>query len=202
MSARADGDVDLQAVVRGELLQVALAVRDEAESQPAAAEVVEHRQGVLVQREVVVPLPLADDLDGTVAGGAGLPTHATNDALGERDPDLLVVCELGVVLEVLERAEPGVVVGRRVERETVPRPHPPIAVRAELRARPREREVDVEEHRLEHQASIGNSVPAAGRILRRTGTAAAEGGRLQVLRSRGSANERIRGCAENRGAQI
>ena len=58
--------------------------------------------------------------------------------------------ELGVALQVVDREKPRLLVSRRVEGESVPRSHTLVARRPELRARPEEREVDIEEDRLEH----------------------------------------------------
>src|SRR5262245_61908936 len=90
----------------GELLEIALTVRDEPDPQTVPAKLVEHRQGVLVEREVLVPLPLAHHLGRTRTGPARIAAHAQDDLLGERDPDLLVVNELVVLLQRLDRMRP------------------------------------------------------------------------------------------------
>ena len=59
----ADPGVDVERMMPCERMHVAGGVRDEPELQPAA-ELVEHRDDVLVQLEVLVPLPAARDLDG------------------------------------------------------------------------------------------------------------------------------------------
>ena len=56
---RADHRIDVERVMRDELVEVALAVRDEPDLDPVPTQLVEHGQRVLVQREVLVPLPLA-----------------------------------------------------------------------------------------------------------------------------------------------
>ena len=71
-----------------------------------------------------------------------MPTH---DLLGEGDPDLLVVDELGVVLDLVDRREPRLLVASRVEREPVPLAEPPVPVGPQLGPGPKEREVDVEQ---------------------------------------------------------
>ena len=114
--SRADGDVDVEVVVAGELDEVALTVRDQPELEPAAAQVGEHRQGVVVEVEVVVHLPAAHHVDRACPRGAGVPAHAAHDVLGEGDPDLLVVHELGVRLQDLERREARVLVAGGIER--------------------------------------------------------------------------------------
>ena len=54
----------------GELLQVALPVGDEPEPEPVLPQRLQDGQRVVVEREIVVPLPLAHDLDRTRAGQA------------------------------------------------------------------------------------------------------------------------------------
>ena len=86
-----------------ELLEVALPVRDEPDLQPVPAELVEHRQRVLVEREVLVPLPLAHHVGRARPRASASPPMPTDDLLGEGDPDLLVVHELAVALELVDR---------------------------------------------------------------------------------------------------
>ena len=85
----------------------------------------------------------------------GVAAHAPHDVLGEGDPDLLVVDELGVGAEILEGGEPRRLVPAGVEREPVHRPDVAVGLRPELGPGPREREVDVEENGPQHQPSIG-----------------------------------------------
>jgi hypothetical protein len=59
---REDG-VDLDAVVRHEHVEVAARVREQAELEAARPQLVEHRQRVLVQLEVLGALPGARHLD-------------------------------------------------------------------------------------------------------------------------------------------
>ena len=87
--------------------------------------------------------------------------HAANDVLRERDPDLLVVDELRMRTEILEtrqgglpRSAPGRARGR-VRRQQACTP------RAQFRPRPRQREVDVEDHRAQHDPRITRSTPSA-----------------------------------------
>lgn len=79
-------------------------------------------------------------------GGVGVTrsAHALDDPLREADPNLLVVVELGMPLEVDERRAPRVVVAPRVERQPMARAQARIALRSEIRSRFREGEVDVE----------------------------------------------------------
>ena len=53
----------------------------------------------------------------------------------------------GCALQILERGEPSVLVASGVEVEPVRCPDPPVRLGPELGPGPREREVDVEEHR-------------------------------------------------------
>ena len=134
MALRADGDVDVEAVVSGELLEVALPVRDQADPKPVVAERLEDGHGVVVEVEVRVDLPAPDDLGGARTRAVGVAAHAADDVLGERDPDLLVVDELGVRAQVLEGGEARLLVAVGVEREPVRRPDaagtPPARARA------------------------------------------------------------------------
>src|SRR5581483_9050699 len=86
---------------------------------------------------------------GGIRRGAGA-AHSTDDALGEADPDLLVVVELRMPLEIRDRRTPRLVVALRVEHETVTLAEPPVALRPEIGSRFRERVVDVEDDRLQH----------------------------------------------------
>ena len=85
-----------------------------------------------------------------VAGSARVAAHPEHDLLGERDPDLLVVHELVVALERLDRSDARVRVAVRVEREPVPLPDAPVPLRPQLRPGPKQREVDVEQDGLQH----------------------------------------------------
>ena len=92
-----------QPVVRDELVEVAARVRDEPELEPARAQLGEHRQRVLVELEVLGVLPGPRHLDRALVGRVGVAAHAADDPLGERDPDLLVVLELRVAPDALDR---------------------------------------------------------------------------------------------------
>ena len=105
-----------------ERLEVALAVRDQPDPELVAPERLEHGDRIVVEVEVGVDLPAADDLDGARARAVGVAAHAADDVLGERDPDLLVVHELGVHPQVGERREPRGLVAFGVEAEPVARP--------------------------------------------------------------------------------
>ena len=74
---------------------------------------------------------------------------------GEEDPDLLVVLELRVALERRERVATRFVVAGRIELEAVPPAEPLIPLRAEVRPRLRDREVDVEDNGAQpHRPSV------------------------------------------------
>ena len=66
--ARAERGVDLEPMVRDEPLEVAPRVRHEPELQPLRPQLVEHRERVLVQLEVLGVLPGLRHLDRAVAG--------------------------------------------------------------------------------------------------------------------------------------
>ena len=78
--------------------------------------------------------------------------HAADDVLREQHPQLLVVLELRVPPQVVQRRQPRLLVAAGIEAEAVPLAEPPVPLRPELRPRSRQREVDVEEHGLEHAA--------------------------------------------------
>ncbi len=120
--------------------------------EPVTPQLVEHRERVLVEREVLVPLPLADHVGRARAGAARIAAHPEDDLLGERDPDLLVVDERVVVLQRLDRG------GARVRVRG--RGRAPSPCRSPTRRYPsgpssgpgpKEREVDVEQDGLQHE---------------------------------------------------
>ena len=100
------------------------------------AQLGERGRHVVVEAEVLVTFPRGDHLGRARAGAVGLAAHAPDDLLGEAEPELLVVLQLRVALQLVEGGEPRVVVATRVEREAVPSTEPRIAVRPELRAGP------------------------------------------------------------------
>ena len=69
---------------------------------PGGAHRGERIRHVVVELEVLVPLPAARDLDRAVVRGVGLAAHPADDPLGEAEPDLVVVLELGMATEVDE----------------------------------------------------------------------------------------------------
>src|SRR5207244_1102421 len=132
-------------VVDDEGIEVTHAVRDEPELEAGSAQQLEHRHGVLVQVEVAVLLPRLLDRDGALTRAVALAAHAADDPLRERDPDLLVVLEVRVTLEVDERRDASLLVPGWVELQAELLASAAVALRAELGPRLREREVDVEE---------------------------------------------------------
>src|SRR3954454_23232161 len=152
VNARRQHRVDCDAVMRDEDVEVAAGVGEEAELQLAIAQIVEHRQRVLEELEVVGALPRAGHLERAgvrVAGAA----HPLDDPLREQDPDLLVVVELRVALQRRDRIASRLLVafGDEVEAET--RAEPAVALGAEIGSRLRESEVDVEDDRLQRHAA-------------------------------------------------
>src|SRR5204863_8866076 len=92
LSVRAGTDrrVDVEAVVDDEVGEVARAVRDETDPEPCPPDLVQDRQRILVQVEVRVLLPRLLDRNRALVRTLARAAHASNDPLGERDPDLLV----------------------------------------------------------------------------------------------------------------
>ena len=101
----------------GERFEVALAVRDEPDAQLVRTQHLERRERVLVEEEVLVPLPFAARRRSRTRARLGRrrPCPRTMSSVNA-DPELLVVHELGVALEVLDRAAPRLVVAVGVER--------------------------------------------------------------------------------------
>ena len=142
---RADAGVDVEAVVEGELLHVSRGVRNESDAETGRAERGERPRDVVVELEVLVPLPAARDLDRAGVGRVGVSAHAADDALGEAKPDLVVVLELGMAAKIDEGGVASRFVAAGLEHEPVALAGADVALGPELRAWPREREVDVEE---------------------------------------------------------
>ena len=147
----ADACVDVEPVVLRELADVPRGVGDEADLEAGGAKCGQHVRHVVVELEVLVPLPGARDLDRAGVRRVGVPAHAAHDPLGEAEPDLVVVLELGVAAEIDESGVAGRLVAARLQPEPVALAGADVALRPELRSRPREREVDVEEDRAEHR---------------------------------------------------
>src|SRR5262245_61816361 len=153
-----------------EPLEVALPVRDEGDPEPAGTERLERRKRVLVEEEVLVPLPFADDLDRALPRALRVASHPANDLLREADPQVLVVDEIGMTLQRLDRSASGVVVERAVEGQPMSGADALVPRRPELGPRPEEREVDVEEDGSEHGARI-LAAPGTAASVRQRGAA-------------------------------
>ena len=151
---RTDADVDVEAVVARELVEVTLTVRHEPDPQAVRAERLERGQSVVVEEEVLVPLPLPYEIDGARAREHRVAAHALDDVLREADPELLVVDELRMALKVLERRATRLLVASAVEGQPVPGADPLVPLRAELGPGPEQGEVDVEEDGPEHDSRI------------------------------------------------
>ena len=132
-----------------ELVEVPRGVREEADQDPPLAQEVQHRQRVVVELEVLRAHPAPLHL-GRGPTRVALAAHPDDDPLGEENPDLLVVVELGMALELADRSRARLLVARRVEVEPVAEPKPLVALRPEIGPGPRKSEVDVEDHRAKH----------------------------------------------------
>jgi hypothetical protein len=143
-------------------VEVPARIRDQAELEAVPAQLGEHGEDVLVQLEVLRMQPAVRDLLGKGAHVLTGATHPAHDVLREADPDLGVVLELGMVLQVLDGGDPGVVVALSVENEPEAVPGGAVALRTEQRPRLRQREVDVEEDGLERRA--GRAYTSAGHL--------------------------------------
>ncbi len=102
-----------------------------------------------------MPLPFAHHVRRARASPIRIASHSEDDLLRERDPDLLVVHELVVALQLLDGRGARGTVEIGLESETVPLPHAPVALRAELGPGPKEGEIDVEQDSSEHILRIG-----------------------------------------------
>src|ERR671914_128076 len=167
MCTRAERGVDRERVVREELAQVAPRVRDEAELEAVAAQLLEHGQNVLVEIEVLGALPRARHLDRAFARPRDLSPHANDDLLRERDPDFLVVDELRMALDALERCGARISVAGGFELEAEPLAETAVTLGTEFRPRPRQREVDIEENGSEGaQKGAGQRYASGWRLAR------------------------------------
>ena len=165
-------------MVRDEVVEVARGVREQADLETAIAQRVEHRQRVVVELEVHRLRPAPLHLDGGGVGVAGA-AHADDDPLGEQHPDLLVVVELGMPFHLGEGLDARLVVAGGVEVEAVAEPERAVAVGAEVRAGPGDREIDVEDDCPQHAGEDrrGSSGGAGS-------TPSAEGGKREQSTSR------------------
>ena len=102
-----------------ERVEIAAGVGDKPELQPLLLQLSEHRHDVVVELEVPRVLPAAHDLTRDDGHLRAVAAHAADDVLGEAHPDLLVVVELGMPLEIVDRSRPCVPVQLRVELQAV-----------------------------------------------------------------------------------
>ena len=116
-------------------------------------------------------LPLAHHVDRARSGARRVASHPEHDLLREGDPDLLVVHEIALARQRLDRVESRLRVALRVEDETVALADSPVTLGAELGAGSKEREVDVEEDSLEHRSSIALTFLASRYPFRARGVA-------------------------------
>src|SRR5436309_3150571 len=138
-------------MVCDECAQVAPGVRDEPELEALGPQLRQHGQRVLVELEVLSVLPGLRHRDGAIVGRVSVAAHPADDPLGECDPDLLVVLELRVALDALDGPLAGGRVTRRVQLQPKSLAESLVPLGPELRPRPGDRKVDVEEDGLDHQ---------------------------------------------------
>jgi hypothetical protein len=173
-------------------VEVAGAVRDEAQLEPAAPQLLEHRQDVLVQVEVLRALPGLLDLEGAFTRPLRVPAHPDHDPLREQEPDLLVVLELRMALNGVVSAHTRFVVARGVELEPVATANPHVSVRAQFRPGSRDGEVDVEENRSQvvagHLYASGLRLASEGKF-RRTSSSRARSSSAVITHSSSGACE-------------
>ena len=162
-----------------ERVQVPARVGDEPDAQAVLAQLGEHGQRVLVELEVGRAEPAVGDRPRDLLGARAVTAHAAHDVRREPHPDLLVVLELRVVLEVFDRRRAGLRVELGVERQAVARAGLAVALGPEERAGLGEREVDVEEDRLDPTRAFYTS---AGHVYA-AGWRLASEGRLRRIRS-------------------
>jgi hypothetical protein len=149
VDAGRDPGVHVEPEVAHEGIEVAARVGDEPELHPLEPEVRQHGERVLVEIEVRRVEPPGRDGFRHRADARAPAAHPPDDVLREADPDLLVVLELGVVAEVLDRRGSRLGVEGGIERQPVPLPGRPVALGAQQGAGLREGEVDVEEDRVD-----------------------------------------------------
>ena len=153
--ARPDPGVHGELEVLDERAEIAARVRDEPDLHAPRAEEIQDGQDVLVELEVLRREPAVGDRLGNRAARLALTAHPADDVLGEAEPDLLVVLELGVLLQVEDRGGARLGIALRVEVEAEPLPRIVIPARPEQGPRLGEGEVDVEEDRFDRQTPVG-----------------------------------------------
>ena len=160
--AGVDDRIDVEAVMRDELREVANSIRDEPELERMRAQFVQHRQDVLVELEVLGSLPAALDLGRARRGDLVRPAQADEDVLGKGVPDRLVVHELRMTLQIERRRLTRLVVPGHVQLDAVSRRDACVALGRQLRPRTAEREVDVEQDRAQRHTRAAGHLYASG----------------------------------------
>jgi hypothetical protein len=158
---RRERRVDFEVVMLEELVDVPTGIRDDPELEPLAPELRQDRRHVVEEVEIVGVLPRPGHLDGALVGSARVTAHPSNDPLSEGDPDLLVMAEVRMLPQPFDRFRAGFLVERRVELEPETAAEALIALRSKIGTGLRQREVEVEEHRLDVHAPTGWE-PASG----------------------------------------
>ena len=90
-------------------------------------------------------LPGSRHLDRALVRALRVTAHPADDPLGEEHPDLLVVIELRMAFDRLDRSRASLRVSLRIELEPEAAPERLVSLRSEVRPRLDQREVDVEE---------------------------------------------------------
>jgi hypothetical protein len=80
-----------------EFVHVPSRVRHDPELQAVSPELRQYRRHIVEEIEVLGVLPGPRHLERKFGGPLRVPAHAADDALGERDPDLFVVAEIGML---------------------------------------------------------------------------------------------------------
>ena len=140
----------VEPVVGDELVEVPRRVREQPDLQPALRAASTSAGSASSYSSKCAECAQRRSISTAAAIGVAPAAHAEDDPLGEEHPDLLVVVELGMPLHLRERRRARLVVPRRVELEPVAAPELPVPVRPEVRPRPCEGEVDVEDDRAQH----------------------------------------------------
>ena len=138
-----------------ERAEIAARVRDEPDLHAPLSEELQDGQDVLVELEVLRGEPPVGDRLRDRAARLALAAHPADDVLGEAQPDLLVVLELGVLLEVEHRGGTRLGVALGVEVEAEPLPRFVVPARPEQGPWLCQGEVDVEEDRFDRQTPVG-----------------------------------------------
>ena len=144
---RCEREVHADPELRGERLELAIGVGDEADRAAARAQDVEQRHDVGEQLEVarVAPLLLGGDAD--LLGHRARRAHAAHDL--DREAAVLRAAVLErLALPDVERVLARLLVALRVEPDAEARAELGVAVRVEHAARADQREVDVEQNEL------------------------------------------------------